>query len=83
MAGQDEDERIIERGGDEGTLRLQWIEVPPVVEIEIFSERALETVTRERSLEIDISQERPLEISLHALPRPLPRRGCPGLQRRQ
>ena len=69
VARRDEDEQIIERvggggGSDDGTLRLRWIEVPPVLEIEISREQSLERVASEQSLEIEISGERPLEISL-------------------
>ena len=71
MAGLDEDDQILEwvggggGGGDgDGTLRLRSIEVPPVLEIEISRDRSLERVARERSLEIDISGEPPLEIYL-------------------
>ena len=67
-SGRDKDERILERvdgGGDgDGILRLRWIKVPPVLEIEISRERSLERVARERSLEIDISGEQAMDISL-------------------
>ena len=54
--GQDKDKQILERGGGgNGTLPLQCIKVPTILEIEISRDGALERVTRERSLKIEIS----------------------------
>ena len=47
VAGQDEDKQILDRGDGGGDfLRLQWIEVTPVGEVEISREQALEAITR-------------------------------------
>ena len=51
-------------GGRDGTMRLRSIKVLPVLEIEISRDQSLERVARDQSLEIDISGEQPLEISL-------------------
>ena len=68
VAGRDEDDQIIERvgsgGGGDGALRRQLIKVTPVIEIEISREQLLERVAREQYLEIKISGQQPLKISL-------------------
>ena len=77
VAGREKEEQTLGWGGGggiDGTLRLRWIEVSPILEIEISRE------PRHGAGSVGSQQQGGHH---RALPHPMPQRGCPGLRRQQ